>query len=98
MRYSFLLSSRRVPAKESEESFADKIAPPRSRRLLCPANSYVRRSMACTFAVRTLRSKGLAMKSSPPMFIAMTMFMLSDAEERNITGTFDSFRISLHQW
>lgn len=34
------------------------------------------------------------MKSSPPMFMAMTMFILSDAEERNTTGTFDTRRSS----
>ena len=66
-------------------------------RLLWPANSYVRRSIACTLAVSTFRSKGLAMKSSPPILIAITMFILSDADDRKITGTFDSFRISLHQ-
>ena len=31
------------------------------------------------------------------MFMAMTMFMLSDAEETNIIGTLEKRRISLHQ-
>ena len=62
------------------------------------AKSYVRRKMAWIFASSTFRSKGLAMKSSPPMFMAMTMFILSDAEERNTTGTFDTRRSSWHQW
>ena len=39
----------------------------------------------------------MAMKSSPPIFRAMTMFMLSDAEERNTTGTAEISRIRLHQ-
>ena len=38
------------------------------------------------------------MKSSPPMFMAMTMFMLSEAEDRKIMGVRLSFRISAHQW
>lgn len=54
--------------------------------------------MACTFAVSTVKSKGFAMKSSPPMFIAMTMFMLSEAEEIKIIGTFDTALICVHQW
>ncbi len=45
----------------------------------------------------TLPSKGFAMKSSAPMLIAMTMFMLSAAEDMNIIGTFDTARIALHQ-
>ena len=32
------------------------------------------------------------------MFMAMTMFMLSEALEMNITGTWDTRRISAHQW
>ena len=32
------------------------------------------------------------------MFIAMTIFILSDAEEINITGTLEILRISPHQW
>lgn len=31
------------------------------------------------------------------MLIAMTMFMLSAAEDMNIIGTFDTVRIALHQ-
>ena len=46
----------------------------------------------------TLLSKGLAMKSSAPVFMAMMMFILSEAEERNRMGTLETFRISLHQW
>lgn len=38
------------------------------------------------------------MKSSPPIVIAITMFMLSDAEEMKMMGTFDTLRISPHQW
>ena len=38
------------------------------------------------------------MKSSPPMSMAMTMFMLSEAEEMKITGTLEILRISRHQW
>ena len=38
------------------------------------------------------------MKSSAPMFMAMTIFMLSEALEMNITGTLETFRISAHQW
>ena len=40
--------------------------------------------MACTLAVSTSKSTGLAIKSSPPMFMAITIFMLSEAEERKI--------------
>ena len=64
---------------------------------ISPPKAYVRRITACTFADITPRSKGFAMKSSPPIFIAMMIFMLSLAEEMNIMGTFDIFRISLHQ-
>ena len=32
------------------------------------------------------------------MFIAMMMFMLSEAEDMNMTGTFETLRISPHQW
>ena len=46
---------------------------------------------------RTLKSNGFAIKSSPPILTAITMFMLSDAEERKITGTLETFRISWHQ-
>ena len=46
----------------------------------------------------TLWSKGLAMKSSAPMFMAMTIFRLSAAEEMKMTGTLDTLRISRHQW
>ena len=46
----------------------------------------------------TFVSKGLATKSSPPMFIAMIMFILSLAEEMNMTGTELTLRISAHQW
>ena len=35
--------------------------------------------------------------STPLMFIAITIFKLSDAEKIKITGTFDIFLISLHQ-
>ena len=38
------------------------------------------------------------MKSSAPIFMAITMFMLSEAEEMKMMGTWDVFRISLHQW
>ena len=55
------------------------------------------RRCALTFAVSTPISKGFTTKSSPPIFIAMTIFMLSDADEMNITGTLDIFRISRHQ-
>ena len=60
--------------------------------------SYVRRSTAWIFAMSTDRSKGFVMKSSPPMFMAMTMFILSAADETNTTGTRDTLRISRHQW
>ena len=38
------------------------------------------------------------MKSSAPMFMAITMFRLSEAEEMKITGTLETLRISRHQW
>ena len=38
------------------------------------------------------------MKSSAPMFMAMTMFIFSDAEERNTHGTRETARICVHQW
>ena len=38
------------------------------------------------------------MKSSAPMFMAMMMFILSEAEETKITGTEEALRISVHQW
>ena len=38
------------------------------------------------------------MKSSAPMFMAITMFMLSAAPEMKMTGTAETRRISLHQW
>lgn len=37
------------------------------------------------------------MKSSPHIFMAITMLILSEADEMNIIGTFDALRISLHQ-
>ena len=37
------------------------------------------------------------MKSSAPMFMAMTMFMFSDADERNTTGTRETARMRVHQ-
>ena len=38
------------------------------------------------------------MKSSAPMFMAITRFMLSEAEERKTMGTWETVRIWLHQW
>ena len=38
------------------------------------------------------------MKSSPPILTAMTIFILSDADDTKITGTFDTSLILLHQW
>ena len=76
-----------------------KIAPRCSNiPAVSPEKSYVRRNSACIFAINTVWSKGFAMKSSPPIFMAMTIFILSAAEERKIIGTFDILRISLHQW
>ena len=49
-------------------------------------------------AISTFRSKGLAMKSSAPMFMAMTMFILSAAEDRKMMGTRLVRRIWRHQW
>ena len=49
-------------------------------------------------ASSTERSKGLAMKSSAPMWMAMTMFMFSEAEDRKRMGTWETRRISWHQW
>ena len=37
------------------------------------------------------------MKSSAPMFIAITMFMSSAADERNMIGTVEIRRSSRHQ-
>ena len=54
--------------------------------------------MACTFAVSTCISKGFSIKSSPPIFIAMTIFILSEAEEINTIGTSLISRILWHQW
>ena len=34
---------------------------------------------------------------APPRLIAVTMFMLSEAEERKTIGTFETLRISEHQ-
>ena len=49
-------------------------------------------------AESTARSKGFGTKSSPPRSMAMTIFMLSETEERKIIGTREIFRISAHQW
>ena len=38
------------------------------------------------------------MKSSAPMFMAMTMFILSAAEDRKMMGTRLVRRIWRHQW
>lgn len=54
-------------------------------------------SIACTLAISTLISKGFTIKSSPPILIAITMFILSDIDDINITGTFDIFLICIHQ-
>ena len=58
----------------------------------------MRRSSARIFAISTAGSKGFAMKSSPPMSTAMTMFMFSAALDTKSTGTAEILRISLHQW
>ena len=49
-------------------------------------------------AESTERSKGFGTKSSPPRSMAVTMFMLSETEERKMMGTRETFRISVHQW
>ena len=97
MRYSFLLSGSFSPSTSSDWSPVCKIAPRCESTGLAAAKSYVRRRSACTLAVSTSRSKGLAMKSSAPMFIAMTMFIFSAADERNMTGTRETLRICVHQ-
>ena len=43
----------------------------------------------------TSKSKGLTIKSSPPIFMAITIFILSPADEMKITGTWENFRISV---
>ena len=48
-------------------------------------------------AVSTSRSNGFAIKSSAPRLIAMTIFILSDAEEIKMIGTWEIRRISSHQ-
>ena len=98
MRYSFLLSGSFSPFTSRDWPPVCKTAPRWDRTGSAGAKSYVRRRSACTFAVSTSRSKGLAMKSSAPMFMAMTMFIFSDAEERNTTGTRETARICVHQW
>ena len=92
MRYSFFVSgirSCRRYVSVCSPGMQQRAAVLQHRRRLV-AKSYARRRSACTFAIRTSRSKGLAIKSSAPMFIAITMFMLSAAEERNRIGTFDT--------
>ena len=97
MRYSFLLSGSFSPSTSSDWSPVCKIAPRCESTGLAAAKSYVRRRSACTLAVSTSRSKGLAMKSSAPMFMAITTFRLSAAEDRNMIGTLERRRSSLHQ-
>ena len=41
--------------------------------------------------------KRLGNKVIPPICMAITIFMLSEAEEIKITGTLEIFRISWHQ-
>ena len=48
-------------------------------------------------AISTPPSKGLATKSSPPMFTAMMTLILSAADDRNRMGAAVCFRSSLHQ-
>ena len=55
-------------------------------------------NMNIVMAVSTSRSKGFAIKSSAPIFTAMTMFILSEAEEIKMIGTLETCRIWLHQW
>ena len=55
--------------------------------------SYVRRKMAWILATSTWLSNGLAIKSSAPRAMAMTMFMLSLALEMNTMGTLEYVRI-----
>ena len=52
-----------------------------------------------TYSGRAKTITGIANTAvkTPLMFIAITIFNLSDAEEINITGTFDIFLILLHQ-
>ena len=97
IRNSFFVRSTFSPSYVSVVSYRFSIAPLCSRIGTLPDMSYVRLKTAWTLAVSTLKSKGFAMKSSPPMFIAMMMFMLSAAEEINMTGTLEIFLISLHQ-
>ena len=59
--------------------------------------SYVLLIIAWIFASTTSNLKGLAIKSSAPILMAMIRFISSDAEERKSTGTRLIFRISVHQ-
>ena len=57
----------------------------------------LRRKSAWILAVSTVKSKGLAIKSSAPKFMAMMTFMLSPAEDKNRMGALVCFRSSRHQ-
>ncbi len=53
---------------------------------------------ACILAISTAESKGLAIKSSAPSPMAMTIFMLSEVKEMKMIGTLETLRISPRQW
>ena len=79
-------------------SFILRIQPLCSIILVLSTKEYVLLNIACTFAISTLISKGLTIKSSPPILIAITIFILSDIEDINIIGTLDTVLICVHQW
>lgn len=60
-----------------------RITPPQQCLNLCRQNIQVER---------------LFYKSSPPIFMAMTIFILSDADDRKMIGTLENSRILWHQW
>ena len=94
---SFLDSSIFFPWKFNDISPISSKSPWNSSTVVCEVKAYARRRMACTFAANTSKSKGLVTKSSPPIFTAITTFILSDAEDIKIIGTWDTLRISPHQ-
>ena len=94
---SFLVSSISVFSHVRTPLEGFSTAPLCSRRLPGFPKDYVRRRSAWILAISTSVSKGFAIKSSAPRLIAMTIFILSEAEDIKITGTWEIRRISSHQ-
>ena len=87
-----LMSSRRMAAGMASRHTTP---PP----IHCKARqSHLRPMVIHTADDGKVRPGGSPVKSSAPMFMAMTIFILSEAEERKRMGTLDTCRIWLHQW